>query len=236
MAAHDGTAPGEAGGAGPALHLTQIRMLSDAPATDLVRLLVGEDSRGSADIQHRLVWLAFGDDPDRRRDFLWRSEGRGVIHALSQRPPEQGPGTLFEVRTRPFQPRLEPGQALDFVLRANPAISRTFTKTRRDIFSEARHEPELQDLDAETRDHRAFEAWLGAQGEQHGFALLSVEIDRPRTVRLPRPKRRPATFVVAETRGRIVLRDQARFLTKLAEGFGRGKAFGFGLMMLRAAR
>jgi len=32
-------------------------------------------SAAALDAHHRLLWSLFSDDPDRRRDFLWREEG-----------------------------------------------------------------------------------------------------------------------------------------------------------------
>ncbi len=100
----------------------------------------------------------------------------------------------------------------------------------------------------EARTKAAAAAWIRAQGERHGFNLLlkpekenepflqatnyeSVEIPRLNGAkRLP-----PASFGVLDFEGLIEVTDPSRFLQQLAEGFGKAKAFGCGLMLIKRA-
>jgi CRISPR system Cascade subunit CasE len=89
---------------------------------------------------------------------------------------------------------------------------------------------------AEHRDHLAEEAaraWLGRQAT--GFALEAVTLERYDTIEVPR-KGRPARFGVFDLAGVLRVTDPAAFLVKLAEGYGRARAFGCGLMLIRRAR
>ena len=82
-------------------------------------------------------------------------------------------------------------------------------------------------------------AWLARQGEAAGFCL-----DRRPRSRTTRSRRFPA--IAGQRRGQpqfgildmtVVLEvtDPAAFLARLAGGFGRAKAFGCGLMLIRRA-
>jgi hypothetical protein len=71
---------------------------------------------------HHILWLLFQDTPDADRDFLWRDMGKARFFILSKRHPTDPLG-LFELETKPFEPELEPGDCLWFVLRANRVIA-----------------------------------------------------------------------------------------------------------------
>ena len=49
------------------------------------------------------------------------------------------------------------------------------------------------------------------------------------------PRQRPLTFSVLDLEGELEVTDPALFLRSLAAGFGRAKAFGCGLMLIRRA-
>ena len=81
--------------------------------------------------QHQLIWQAMrGDDPDRKRDFVYRletSEGAPVLalprfYVLGPRQPANLGGNL-RVETKPYAPALCAGDVLAFRLRANACRS-----------------------------------------------------------------------------------------------------------------
>ncbi len=109
----------------------------------------------------------------------------------------------------------------------------------------------------EDRTESAARAWIDRQGERHGFKLL-VRLDKDGkpypialnydVVEIPRGKtntetgkwslehkRRFARFGVLDFEGLIEVTDPSQFLPQLAEGFGKAKAFGCGLMLIRRA-
>jgi hypothetical protein len=106
------------------LYLSRLTLRRDAALAALAPLLVCDDAGPQAGIAHRLVWTAFADDPDRRRDFLWRQDEKSRWFVLSEREPHDVHG-FFDVETKPFEPCLAAGNRLAFALRANAVVTIT---------------------------------------------------------------------------------------------------------------
>jgi len=193
------------------------------------------------DAHHRLIWTAFADHPDRRRDFLWRHEGAGAFTVLSAREPMAS--RLFEPpEVRPFSPVLEPGDHLAFALRANATRDRAGSgKGRRsDVVMHA-----LRAVPAGLRDQARMDAaqtagqdWLESQGARAGFRLLTATVGTYSVAALPghvgRRKSQPQ-YGILDLTGVIEMTEPRAFLSRLALGFGRARAFGCGLMLIRRA-
>jgi CRISPR system Cascade subunit CasE len=142
---------------------------------------------------------------------------------------------------KPFAPLLEPSDRLGFALRANPVISRQETPGQRgkrhDVVMDALHrgagERAAQRPDAIVA---AGTAWLNRQGAAHGFAPAgAVNVDAYETVRIARESLPPIRFGRLDIAGVLTVGDPPRFLAALATGFGRSRAFGCGLMLIRRA-
>jgi CRISPR system Cascade subunit CasE len=220
------------------LYLSQIRLSRGPAARALAPLLVPSDPAARRSAQHNLLWSVFSDGPDRRRDFLWREEQDGSFLTLSARRPAQS--DLFEThQLREFAPVLAPGDRLEFQLRCNA------TRQKRDG---ARVDVVMDALRAFTTGSRADErmrlattegsAWLARQGEQAGFRVLAAEAADYSAEVLPGhrgPRKGQPQFGILDLAGRIEVTDAAAFLTQLRLGFGRAKAFGCGLMLIRRA-
>jgi CRISPR system Cascade subunit CasE len=187
---------------------------------------------------HRLLWSLYADGPNRQRDFVWRQTSAGEFLTLGARVPVDAHG-LFELDHKPFAPRLAPGDRLGFRLRANATVSRSTARGQRGM----RHDVAM-DLLQRTPGSRAGARhevtqtagrnWLARQGEAHGFVLCgNVVMDGYDRVAMPRQNGGAAVFGVLDMSGALEVTDPERFLTKLAQGFGRGKAFGCGLMLIR---
>ena len=82
-------------------------------------------------------------------------------------------------------------------------------------------------------------AWLERQGARAGFTLTEptlLRVDGEDHRALPRDGRRePIRFSVLDFEGVLEVTEPALFVTGLANGFGRAKAFGCGLMLIRSA-
>lgn len=100
-------------------------------------------------------------------------------------------------------------------------------------------------------------SWVQKQGESYGFRLALnpdngnqpyLSASNYETVKIPRGKtnadtgqwklesqKRFAQFGVLDFEGLIEVTDPAAFLKQLAEGFGKAKAFGCGLMLIKRA-
>jgi len=220
------------------LYLSRIR-LSRSPSTQTLSGLLSPLEAGPRrSAHHKLLWSAFTDGPDRRRDFLWREERDGEFLTLSERPPQ--PIELFEPQdVKDFAPVLTHGSQLDFALRAN-ATRKKRGAQRVDVVMDALH-----DLPRGTRAPermaaaaREGKAWLERQGATAGFVVVSAEVGDYSTEVLPGyhgPRRGQPQFGILDLSGRIEVTDPTAFLAQLAKGFGRAKAFGCGLMLIRRA-
>lgn len=220
------------------LYLSRLRIAANPSTQALSRLISPDDAGARRGAHHRLIWAAFADHAERKRDFLWREEGRGRFLTLSARPPLAI--DLFEPPdTKPFSPRLAAGDRLAFRLRANATRSRKGAG-RVDVVMDALHalpQEERAAARAETAQREGV-AWLERQGAEAGFRLLECTVETYTTETLPEyrgPRKGAPRFGILETTGLLEVTDPDRFLARLAQGFGRAKAFGCGLMLIRRA-
>ena len=220
------------------LVMAKARLRRDVPAVAFAALLVPTGTDHQVAASHRLLWSLYADTPDRPRDFLWRQTQAGEFLMLGPRAPVDTHG-LFELEHKAFAPELAPGDRLGFSLRANATVSRPTAHGQRGVRhdvvmdllhrtpgprAEARHEV----MQTAARD------WLARQGEAHGFALRGdVVVDGYDRVAMPRQRGKPAVFGVLDMSGVVEITDPERFLAKLRQGFGRARAFGCGLMLIR---
>jgi CRISPR system Cascade subunit CasE len=245
------------------LYFSRVRLRHDAPDDALRGALSRLDSARAA-TGHRLIWSLFGDDPDRRRDFLWREAEPGVFFLLSARPPDDRRGLFRIDGTKPFAPVLALGDRLQFALRANATVARKPEGAANGVRG-ARCDVVMDAIREVAKGHRAGPRqevlpavavrWLAAQGETHGFEIAkrapedweseearaqrreALEVMGYRVLRIGRGRGRAALRLgVLDLEGVLVVSDPARFVAALARGFGHGKAFGYGLMLVRRAR
>jgi len=227
------------------LYLSRLQIRRDPSVQALSGLLDPAERGPGMEAHHRLVWSAFAGDPAAERDFLWRYEGKGHFLVLSHRPPEPTP--FFEPpQTKEFAPDLTVGDRLAFALRANATRTR---KSGRLTAGGAQHKqhidlvmdalPPAGEGRADARMDVAREvgrSWLSGQGTQSGFRPELVEIEDYSVHRLARSRPgRQVTFGVLDVTGVLEVTDPAAFVAALARGFGRAKAFGCGLMLIRRA-
>lgn len=240
-----------------ARYLSRVRLRRDPHVAALAPVLIPPDDDARVHMGHRLVWTLFADGPDRRRDFLWREERpggarmrRGTFYILSERLPDDRTELFEPVESQTFAPALAPGDRLGFSLRANPVVCRSVqdgdrrTHKRHDVAMDV-----LRALDGNRADLRldavteAGRRWLTTQGQRHGFRLPdtdAIRVDGYDQVRLRRtPTRRGKTRVpdirisVFDFDGVLEVVEPETFLAGLYRGFGRAKAFGCGLMLIR---
>lgn len=240
------------------LFLSRARVRRHVPAAALRELLLPSDDGRRAGAGHRLVWTLFADDPARERDFLWREADAGEFYLLSRREPADRHG-LFELDPpKPFAPALSLGDRLAFTLRANATVAKSAGRGRRgkpcDVVMDAiREVPAGARATARTEAvERAGRAWLEAQGTRTGFALaesaeepededatatgrrVALRVTGYRTLRVDHAGP-TARIGVLDFEGVLEVRNPVAFTSALAQGFGRAKAFGCGLMLVRRA-
>lgn len=217
-------------------YLSHIRLARSPDVRALAPLLVPSDPAARLSAQHNLLWSIFTDRPDRRRDFLWREEHDGSFLTLSSRPPASS--QLFEPhQIREFAPILAPGDRLAFKLRCN-ATRMKRSGARVDVVMDALHglprpERAAQRMALASREGQD---WLARQGAKAGFHVISAEATDYSTQVLPGhrgPRKGQPQFGFLDLTGLIEVIDPERFRDCLALGFGRAKAFGCGLMLIR---
>lgn len=228
------------------LYFSRLTLNREAPSAALLPLLNPREPGASADAHHRLIWSVFSDSPERKRDFLWRYDGRGRFYTLSSRPP-QSSGLFNPPETKVFAPVLRTGDRLQFTLRANAtkdraAVSRMEKSARR---GKSRRVDVVMDLlrmapeggnRAAIRDRTAqaaAEAWMARQGTARGFEPGTTLVEGYSTIELGRRRREGASFGILDLTGTLAVTDPEAFLAALATGFGRAKAWGCGLMLIR---
>lgn len=226
--------------------LTKATLRESSSARNLLAL---SRRNGAPASGHQLLWTLFSDSAERQRDFLWRDTGGGGFLVLSRRPPEDR-HNLFDLdMPRPFSPSLSEGQRLGFLLRANATVEARpggraahgeagWSRGKRsDVVMAAIKAippgPERATARAHAEKQAAL-AWLEAQGARHGFHVEGLSGLSYETVRIPHGKA-PIRLGVLDLEGTLTVREPDLFLPALMHGFGRAKAYGCGLMLIRPA-
>ena len=226
------------------IFLSRISLRDEPSVATLGPILFDVSGHHRSEISRRLVWTLFADSPARRRDFLWREGHPGRLYVLSSQVPEDR-HRLFTVETKEFEPLLSQGDRLAFSLRANATIARSRGNTER---AGKRDDVVMAALKSIPKDERASArkdliqreglAWLRRQGMAAGFEFndkeVSVDGYEPTTIR--GTGKRALRLGIIEFDGVLTIRDPDLFVSKIASGFGRGKAFGLGLMLVRRMR
>lgn len=184
-------------------------------------------------VMHQWLWALFPGGQERQ--FLYRREelqGAFRFFVLSQQPPEKS--EIFDIECRAFAPELSQGQVLRFSLRANPTVCKA--GKRHDLLMETKRQVRGQ-VDASDiwwHQQQAAQDWLVRQGDLNGFSLREVNVDAYRQQQVVRVKsRQMIQFSNVDYSGVLVVNDSALFLQRLAQGYGKSRAFGCGLMLIK---
>ncbi len=184
-------------------------------------------------VMHQWLWDLFPGG--RERQFLYRREemqGAFRFFVLSSHPPADS--KIFDIEFRPFAPALIAGQRLRFTLRANPTICKA--GKRHDLLMEAKRQVrgQVDGPDIWQHQQQAAQVWLTHQGEKNGFSLQEVNVDAYRQQQTSRSKSRQIIqFSSVDYSGVLTVNEPALFLQRLAQGYGKSRAFGCGLMLIK---
>ncbi|EBS8364945.1 type I-E CRISPR-associated protein Cas6/Cse3/CasE [Salmonella enterica] len=184
-------------------------------------------------VMHQWLWEFFPGGKERQ--FLYRREelqGAFRFFVLSQERPAES--AIFDVQCRPFAPELSVGQILRFTLRANPTICKA--GKRHDLLMEAKRQVKTQpdSRDIWTYQQQAALEWLSRQGEQNGFSLREASVDAYRQQQIRREKsRQMIQFSSVDYAGVLVVNNPVLFLQRLVQGYGKSRAFGCGMMLIK---
>ena len=233
-------------------YLTRAVLDKGAGNAALAPLLDPDDPNRALDAHHRLIWTLFPDQ-DAKRDFLWRAIGRGRFYVLSHRKPLQS-SLFLPLSCTEFAPVIAPGDRLSFVLRANATKDRRVRRSdngryrnrRVDlVMAELHPVPGLTLLGSEQPSERpalrmkiadrVAKRWLAAVGTRTGFDLDHLQVEDYSVRKLSRKDGSHVTLGLLDTKGILRVTRPDRFLDALFKGFGRARAFGCGLMLIRRA-
>jgi len=223
------------------MYLSRIRQRPDADPGQLAQQFNGTNAYR----EHQLVWRLFPNDPEAKRDFLFRADNHhGAQHylLLSRRPPVADP-LIWEVETKEYHPKLRQDQRLAFQLRANPVITRknaSGRSCRHDIVMDAKKALGWSELPASERPHlpdliqTVGEAWLAKRLATHGATLETVRVDgyQPQNSHKEGAKG-PIRHATLEFEGILKVQKPEPFTRLLYTGLGPAKAFGCGLLLVR---
>lgn len=233
-------------------HLIRLSLKrDDAAVAPLLRDLMPAPAEDAMALHHRLLWTLYADRLERRANeapFLWRRmDEPGGFMVLGPQPALQSP--YFKVEAKPFDVHFFEGQRLAFELRLNAtadikAKGGTGARGRRtDIVLAALHRLQ-QTGDGPTRSgalrleaaQAAVEHWMNNRAAAAGFLVERLLVSGYRAVPPPMPRKSGRTLVgISDVEGVLRVVDPAAFRTRLLGGFGRMKAYGCGLMLVRPA-
>lgn len=219
------------------MYLSQLHIDETAVEYDRFRELMSGDGY----VPKALVWEAFGDHPDRDRDFIYRPErdstGPPTIYAASERRPDPPPFMRTEVK--PYDPDLREGLSLEFMLRANATVYKD--GSRHDVVTDA--EWRIHNEGEPERPHPQIVqeeglAWLEERTERYGFALVPerTRVDTYRKLEFSASNGHPVTIATFDYQGALRVTDPDRLREALFEGIGPSRAYGCGMMMVRPDR
>ena len=238
------------------LYFSRLTLRRDAlDIAPLIEVLQPSKSSDRLAVDHRLIWTVIPPDvrtevEQSRTDgtlksaFLWRAaRQRGRYYLLGPKPLQDSP--FFTIETKPFEPALSPGDRLAFDLLLNATVDRKVGVDGRGKAIRQRCDVAMDLLKAEAKVDRA-EArmslakeaacnWLTTRAEECGFHLDldKLTLEGYRAERFARRGGKFGTLGVFDLKGALTITEPNSFLTRLRQGFGRGKAFGCGLMLIK---
>jgi CRISPR system Cascade subunit CasE len=142
--------------------------------------------------------------------------------------------------------QISTGMVLSFVLRANPTRKIGSTSKKERLAGAKKNNGRRIFITSEFEQHD----WLNRKAAAGGFELVRrTEKEQPALiVRAPEraygrheeasdaPEKMPLVFSMVDYQGRLVVKDVDLFRSSLSSGFGSGKAYGCGLMLVAPAR
>lgn len=196
---------------------------------------------------HQALWQLFDLPEHSERPFLYREFerfGQIFYYVLSNIAP-LAYHPFFSIQTKQFAPDLKICQRLGFELRANPSMSyrdESGKTHRQDVLMLARHKALQQGFDdayvIDDMMQKAGIDWLTKQerNERWGVHFINVQLGAYNQHRFLKPnsgKQRPIQFASLDYQGILQIKDTEKFWQQLMIGFGKQKAFGCGLMLIR---
>lgn len=225
------------------MYFSRIIFNPNADHQELARTLCRNSYR-----EHQMLWQLFDDNPDAKRDFLYRQvmeHGRIKYYVISKRMPVDKTGIWHVDPPKVYNPRLSKGQKLIFMLRANPIVTTTADdgkKQRHDVVMQEKkrinyskipknERPPLQQLVQQSSIR-----WLSARMDINGFSIdpEQVTVDGYQQHRSRINKQQHLIrYSTVDFQGILTVTDIDFFRKALFFGIGKSKAFGCGLLLIK---
>lgn len=187
---------------------------------------------------HQAVWDLFSDNPDRRRDFLYRLEYVGrmpFVYTVSNRTPKDPKG-LWYIEAKEYSPKVEQGMKFGFSVRVNPTVKRE--GKRHDVVMDAKYKARLSDSNGEVSIQELIAdscgKWLEKREQENGFKILQFRPDGYQQIRFNKSKHTTLVqYSTVDITGTLEVVNQKLFVDMLLNGLGPEKGFGCGLMLVK---
>ncbi len=196
--------------------------------------------------EHQSLWNMFPDDPDAKRDFIYRCEQRHlsrVYYVVSRRKPQQQ--DAWDVESKPYQPKILSQESLAFTLRVNPIIKRKDDKgkaQRHDVVMNTKTQLGYSQLPPTKRPpvaeliQTSGIKWLQDRKEKCGFdfdeqAVIIESYEQNQAYK--QGNKGAISYSTMDFSGVLRVTDPEKFTETLLNGIGPAKAFGCGLLLVR---
>ena len=236
------------------LYFSRLTLRRDAEdIAPLIQVLQPSKSSDRLAVDHRLLWTVIPTEirteveqsraaGTPKSAFLWRADRqRGRYYLLGPKPLEDS--TFFTIETKPFEPALLPSNKLAFDLRLNATVDRKVGENGQGKAIRQRCDVAMDLLKAEAKIDRAESRmqlaekaaydWLTTRAAECGFHLDKLMLEGYRAERFARRGGKFGTLGIFDLKGALTITEPNSFLARLRQGFGRGKAFGCGLMLIK---
>ncbi len=220
------------------MFLSKVQLLPSIEAgAELVKL-----SQNGVYAAHQLLWQLFPNEQE--REFLYREEqddfGQPQFFVLSKKQPVVTP--LFSIQSKAFNPILQTGSRLAFKLRVNPTICVTSNEgksQRHDVLMHAKRQNKQSIANGEDLKSLMDQAAIQWFSDEKRLQQWGVELDSLPIIvayNQHQSKKRSGQkvqFSSVDYEGMLTVKDPEIFLQQYQKGFGRAKALGCGLMLIR---
>lgn len=175
---------------------------------------------------HKYLWQLFPGRPDSKRDFLFRwdnNSNTSVIHLLSPYEPTI-PFQLGKWKTKQIFFPFQMGDFFQFQIRVNPV------KVICPQGRESRKRKRVPLL-----ENSEIMSWFEKKGVNNGFKIISekIRIEKSTPVFCYKMKSQKSFHHNVNIGGILQVVEENLFLQAITQGIGKGKAMGFGLLLLQ---
>lgn len=222
------------------MYLSKVSLLNSVQAKSTL-LDLGKNGAYAA---HQLLWRLFTDDV--QRNFLFKQEqsnsGSPVFYVLSKQSPQLLP-ELFDIEIKLFTPQIQVGDRFAYKLTVNPTVcikNNAGKSKRHDVLMNAKRQAKKDNITDSKVIRKlmtqAAQEWFVNEHRTEGWGtqfdtLPDIESYSQHSV--VKKKNNNIQFSSVDVQGTLTVQDSEKFITQLFKGFGRSKAMGCGLMMIR---